>query len=324
MTYTEFFREGQNDPTLFGGKGSNLIKLVKFGVNVPPGFVIDTKAYRKFLNESHLKEEIYQLLSSDYKPKNVLQLAAKIENLFLRTYISQEIIDDVRIAYNKMCERPDKDISFSVRSSANIEDSKSFSFAGQAKSFLNIKTFEEILISIRNCWISMYSPQALLYLLQMKKTHNLLSLCDLEMAVIIQQMVSSEVSGVLFTANILNNDWNQMLINSNWGLGESIANNLVIPDLIILNKENFNIIKNKIGKKEKKSIPNPRGISTILIETEQEFREKCSLNESQIHQLYNLGLQLERALDYPQDIEWAIENDVLYTIQSRDITTLRK
>ena len=158
----------------------------------------------------------------------------------------------------------------------------------------------------------------------MRKKGIELSFLDIHMAVIIQKMVNAHISGVLFTANVINNDQNQMLINSAWGFGETIANDLIIPDTIIINKNKFEIIKRIIGKKEKKSIPNPEGSFTILIETDTQSRACCSLNDKQLRQLHKLGLKIERAFNYPQDIEWAIENDIIYTLQSRPITTLRR
>ncbi len=324
MTYVEFFSNSKPNPNLFGGKGSNLIKLLKLGLNIPPGFIVNTESYKKFLEDSHLKEQIFQILSTEYEQKDVLALSEKIKNLFQDSKIPQKIINEIKEAYQITRKKIGKKISFSVRSSANVEDLKDFSFAGQAESFLNKKTLEEILESLKNCWISLFSPRALLYILQTRKYNKEISLIDLKMAVIIQKMVCSQISGVLFTANVLNNSQNQMLINSTWGLGDTITNGTIIPDLIVLNKEPFNIIKNVIGKKEKKSIPNPYGCSTILIETEQELRDKCSLNDSQLRNLYDLGLKLEHGFHYPLDIEWAIENKILYTLQCRSITTLRK
>jgi len=115
-----------------------------------------------------------------------------------------------------------------------------------------------------------------------------------------------------------------MMINSTWGLGETITNNTIIPDLIIVKKSNCDIMKISIGKKEKTSIANPKGDSTLLIDTERKNQDKCSLTSSQLKQLHSLGLKLEELFKYPQDIEWAIENNTLYALQSRPITTLPK
>ncbi len=323
MTYVETLTNAQPNLNLYGGKGSNLIEMIKLGINVPPGFILNTNAYRKFLENSNLREEISKSLSIEYSPKDILIISTKIRESFLKSQIPYEVIKEIKKAYNEMCLNFSSKISFSVRSSANIEDSSKFSFAGQAESYLNIITFKEILESIKNCWISLYSPNALLYLLHLRKNAKSLSLIDLEMAVIIQKLVKSQISGVLFTANVINNTIDEMLMNSTWGLGETITSNLIIPDLVILNKNKFEIIKYVVGEKEKISLPNPEGSSTILTATEQKFREQSSLNESQLLKLYNLGLKLEKHFKYPQDIEWAIENDKIYTLQSRPITTLR-
>ena len=323
MTYVETLTNAHPNLTLYGGKGSNLIEMIKLGINVPPGFILNTNAYRKFLENSNLREEISKSLSTEYSPKDILIISNKIRESFLKSQIPYEVIKEIKKAYDEICLNFSSKISFSVRSSANIEDSSKFSFAGQAESYLNIITFKKILESIKNCWISLYSPNALLYLLHLRKNAKILSLIDLEMAVIIQKLVKSQISGVIFTANVINNATDEMLINSTWGLGDTITSNLIIPDLVILNKNKFDIIKYVIGEKEKISLPNPEGSSTILTATEQKFREQSSLNESQLLKLYNLGLKLEKHFKYPQDIEWAIENDKIYTLQSRPITTLR-
>ncbi|MCK4779846.1 MAG: PEP/pyruvate-binding domain-containing protein [Candidatus Lokiarchaeota archaeon] len=324
MTYVEALNRALPNPNLYGGKGSNLVKILKLGIRVPPGFIVNSIAYKKFIKDSPLKEEIYNTLGSNYKPKDVIALSSKIKNLFLTSKIPNEIIKEIKKKFTDIYKKRGTENSFSVRSSANIEDTSNFSFAGQAESYLNKITLEEILEAIKNCWISLYSPNALLYLLQMRKNNIKISLNDLQMAVIIQKMVKSQVSGVLFTVNVINNIMDEMLINSTWGLGETITSNLIIPDLIILNKKKFNIIKYIIGEKEKSSVSNPKGSSTILIPTEQNLKESCSLNESQLFKLYKLGLKLEKRLNYPQDIEWAIEDEKIYTLQSRPITTLRK
>ncbi len=324
MEYVNNLSHARPNPLLFGGKGSNLIQMINFGINVPSGFIINTKAYKKFLQDSDLNEKILHVLSKKYKPHDVIGLSTKIKNYFQKSSIPYEVVNEIRIGFTKIHELLGEKISFSVRSSANIEDSSKFSFAGQAESYLNKITFEEILDGIKKCWISLYSPNALLYLLQMKK-HNLnISLQDLEMAVIIQKMLKSQISGVLFTVNIINSARNEMFINSTWGLGETITDNLIIPDMIVLNKNKFSVIKCVIGEKEKISILNPEGSSTILLSTEQDLKKKCSLNEPQLIKLYNLGLKIEECFKYPQDIEWAIENEIIYTLQSRPITTLKE
>ena len=324
MNYITSLKEGKEDTCLFGGKASNIFTLIRNKINVPRGYAISTKAFTSFLEESHIKPIIKEIFAKEYKPKEVIEISKKIKNLFLTSEVPSNIISEIQRKHVKEFSDIDEHNSYVVRSSANYEDLNSFSFAGQAQSFLNIRSITEIISSIKLCWTSLFSPQILLYLIQLNKRGFNINPLNLEMAIIVQRMLKPQVSGVLFTANVINNNQDQMMINSTWGLGETITNNIIIPDLIIVKKEGFDIIKITVGKKEKTSIANPKGDSTILIDTEEKIQELCSLNSSQLMQLHNLGLKLEALFNYPQDIEWAIENNTLYILQSRPITTLPK
>jgi len=324
LKYVTFFTESSPNPTLVGGKGLNLSKLGTIKATMPPGFIVNTNAYKKFIEKSSYHDQLIDLFSKNIKPEEVLNHSKELKSLIIKSTFPEDIKKEIKEVFDeKFNNSLKKEVSFAVRSSATIEDSKAFSFAGQAESFLNNNNLDEILISIKNCWSSLFSPQALLYLLQMKKKGINFSLLNISMAVIIQEMINSEVSGVLFSVNVLDNNTTQMLINSTWGLGETVTDNLVVPDMIILNKNEFKIIKYDIGKKEKRSIQNPDGSGTILIENDQHSKSACSLTDNQLHQLYNLGLKLENEFNYPQDIEWAIQNDVVYVLQTRPITTLK-
>jgi phosphoenolpyruvate synthase/pyruvate phosphate dikinase len=324
MDYFVSFSEGIADPAIVGGKASNIIKLKQIGVNVPPGFVINAYSFQKFLEESENGQQIKELLAVDLSIKKVFHLSKLIKQAFRASKISKKLKKEFKKGFKKLKMESGKGVSFAVRSSATIEDTETFSFAGQAKTYLHNKSFKDILLSVKKCWASIYNPSALLYIIQMNKRGKKISLNELQMAVVVQKMVNSDISGVLYTANVINNNLEEMMINSTWGLGETIANNTVNPDMIILNKNKFEIIKSVIGTKEKQSIQNPHNSHTILIDTDPKYKNICSLNENQLQQLYKLGLKLEKALKFPQDIEWAIENDIIYTLQSRPITTLNK
>jgi len=324
MEYIEFFDEGTTDPALLGGKGSSLIKLMQIGIRVPPGFILKANSYKTFLDESENSEQLKELLKTELSIKKVLHFSKSVKQLIRSTRIPPKIEKQIKIGFKKLKKESGSQASYAVRSSATIEDTEAFSFAGQAKSYLYNYTFDEIILSVKKCWASLFSPTALFYILQMNKKGHKLSLLDIRMAVVIQKMVNAEISGVLFTSNVINNNNNEMMINSTWGLGETIANNMIIPDMFILNKKKFEIIKTVVGAKEKKSICNPKGSFTIIIDTEPKYQEICSLNQNQLKKLYDLGSTLEREFHSPQDIEWAIENDIIYTLQSRPITTLKK
>lgn len=324
MEYIKFFNEAIPDPAILGGKGSSLIKLMRIGINVPPGFILNANSYKTFLEESENSELFKELLTTELSIKKVLHFSKAFKQLIRITRIPSKIEKQIKIGFKKLKKQSGRHASYAVRSSATIEDTEAFSFAGQAKSYLYNKSFDEIILSIKKCWASLFTPSALFYIIQMNKKRQKISLLDIRMAVVIQKMVNADVSGVLFTTNVINNNQDEILINSTWGLGETIANNTIIPDMFIVKKSEFEIIKSVIGAKEKKSIRNPEGAYTIIIDTEPRYRQACSLNENQLKKLYNLGLKLERDFNCPQDIEWAIENEIVYTLQSRPITTLKK
>lgn len=324
MKYVGFIHNSSSNNELYGGKGSKLIKIAKLGINVPPGFIMNTKSYKTFIKESKFKDEIFSTFSEEYMKDEVLTISKRIIDYILNSKIPKTIRIELKKAYRKLRKESREKTSFAVRSSANIEDSKKFSFAGQAESFLNNRSFKDIMKSLKKCWASLFSPQALLYLLHMKKKGTQLSLSDIEIAVVIQKMIFPECSGVLFTTNVINNNKNQMMINSTWGLGDVVTNNSINPDLIIIDKLNGTIVNTVIGDKEQLSIANFSGSSTQLIEMDKDLQQKCSLTNTHIKKLHSLGIRLEKYLKSPQDIEWAIKNDILYALQTRNITTLEK
>ncbi|MEJ2295573.1 MAG: PEP/pyruvate-binding domain-containing protein [Candidatus Lokiarchaeota archaeon] len=324
MNYVGFIHSGLSDNELYGGKGSKLITLANLGIKVPPGFILNTKSYKTFIEESKFTNKIHLTFSHSYSKDDVFNLSKTIRDYILNSDVPKNIIAELTKVYNKFKKDFGKETSFAVRSSANIEDSDQFSFAGQAESFLNNQSFQDIFLSIKKCWASLFSPQALLYILHMRKNGKHLSLFDLKIAVIIQKMILSECAGVLFTANVMNNNCSQMMINSTWGLGDVITSNTINPDLIIINKLDGSIVDKVIGEKEKLSIANPNRSFTQLVEMGKDLRNKCSLNDNTLKKLYLLGMLIEKNLKTPQDIEWAIENDEIYVLQSRSSTTLKK
>ena len=323
MKYVQFFSEAVADPTRLGGKGSNIVRLVKIGVNVPPGFIVSAESYAKFLEESGQREQLAELLSKSIHPPEVVNLSRSIRKLILESEFPVDMQNEIELAFDRIRRETGTSASFAVRSSATIEDMNNFSFAGQGETYLNNTTFEDVLSSVRKCWASLFSLRALSYFVHMERIGRKYSLSDVRMAVVVQKMIDSQVSGVMFTANVMNNNPDQIMINSTWGLGEAIANNSVIPDMFILQKGRFRILKTLVGEKERTSIRNPRDMGTIMIDTDLGLRSKCCLDEKQLRMLRDLGLQLERAFGSPQDIEWAMENGTTYIIQSRPITALR-
>ncbi|TFG26064.1 MAG: phosphoenolpyruvate synthase, partial [Promethearchaeota archaeon] len=176
MEYIVFFDEGTSHPSLLGGKGANIIKLSQMGLNIPPGFVLNANSYRTFLEESENSQQFKELLTTHLTIKKVLHLTKFIKQLIRNTEIPQNIIEEIKSGFEKFKKEAGSNSSFAVRSSATIEDTENFSFAGQAKSYLYNVSFEDLILSIKNCWSSLYSPSALYYLIQMNKKGINLSL----------------------------------------------------------------------------------------------------------------------------------------------------
>ncbi len=323
MTHYNYFSFLGEDPPnrkLLGGKGMNLFKLYDNGIRIPPCLIINTRAYTEAISKLQISKKVKLFFSSSSPLKEVVNFSNNIKTEIFNYKFPKEFNIELNQALTRFKEKLGREISFAVRSSANIEDQVQFSFAGQAESFLFNNTLAQIIQSIKNCWASLFSPQSLLYFLKIKQRG--IELPAIEMSVIIQEMIDSDIAGVLFTINVLSNNVNQMLINSNWGLCETITNSSVIPDLIILDKNKFSVVNSKVGDKEIKCVKNPNGPFTIIVKNEPDIKEKLCLQNDHLLKLHELGLNIEKVFNYPQDIEWAFKNDILYTLQSRPITNL--
>jgi len=305
-----------------GGKASNLGDLIKFNFNIPKGFVLTTDAYSFFIEKNNLNEEIRSLMeklkSSDLI--NIESIAKKIQERIEKGALPSNLKNAIREEYTTLsCE------NFVVRSSATAEDSKKASFAGQYESYLNLKSVSEIFQHIKQCYSSLWSSKAISYRINNKIPYN-----DIRIAVIIQKMISAKCAGVLFTVNPTNSNDSEMLIESNFGLGESVMAGICSPDQFIIkkkfnkNQHSFEIIDKKIGKKEYVILPDnleqKTGIKKMQLSQEEMLRS--SLSDQQILTLSKLGMEIENLFKSPQDIEWAIdENQEISILQSRPITT---
>jgi len=323
LTYYNYFSFlGETPPNikLLGGKGMNLLKLYDNGIRIPPCFILNTRAYTEVISKLHISKKIELFFSRSSSHEGVVNFSNKIKTEIHNYEFPKKCIIELKQALTRFKQNLGREISFAVRSSANIEDQVQFSFAGQAESFLFNNNLAQIIQSIKNCWASLFSPQCLLYILKIKQRG--IELPTIEMAVIIQEMIDSDIAGVLFTINVLNNNANQMLINGSWGLCEAITNSSVIPDLIILDKIKFKVVNTKVGDKEIRCVKNPNGPFTIIVKNEPEIKKDLCLQHEHMLKLHDLGLKIEKVFNYPQDIEWAFKNDILYTLQSRPITNL--
>jgi len=277
-----------------GGKAANLIKLIESNLNVPKGYVITTSAYESFLRENNLKHFINQsLLDLENADYTVLkEKVKKIQKNIVGGHIPEDIIKKIRLEHERLNLN-----KVAIRSSASAEDLPNASFAGQYESFLNIKSLEDVFHYIKCCYSSLWTTRAISY-----RIKNGISHFKMKIAVIIQKMVSAKCAGVLFTRNPVSMKSSELLIESNYGLGESIMSGSTSPDSFLLKKKtrkkntNYEIIDKRIGNKEKVVIPNENehksGVEYITLSN----NETCSasLNNKEIIKLAELGATIEK------------------------------
>ncbi len=290
-----FSQVGKDKVNAVGGKGANLGELVSIGVNVPNGFIITSDAYKLFIKENGIDENdpnIREMIKSGMFPNH-------LENLIKENYI--KLGDNSRVA---------------VRSSATAEDLSYASFAGQQETYLNVYGIEEVLSRIKSCYASLWSDRAVSYRREKNYEES-----NLSIAVVIQKMVESEKSGVIFTVNPVNKSKDEMLLNASYGLGESVVSGLVTADSYVVDKYG-NLIDIKVGKKETQIIYSDLG--TKEVELEENKKSLRVLSDEEINGLSNVALKIEKHYDYALDIEWAIKESYIYILQARPVTTLEE
>jgi phosphohistidine swiveling domain-containing protein len=294
-----------------GGKALSLTHMTKGGFAVPAGFCITTDAYQLYVAE--LQQEIVALARPEIVDGVVSFAGAsrKIQALF-----SAPIPDSVREAILAAFTDLDDSQGVAVRSSATAEDLPEFSFAGQQDTFLNVRGEDDLLAAVSDCWASLWTERAIGYRHDAGIAQDVVA-----MAVVVQQMVSSDVSGILFTANPTSGARDEMIINSSFGLGEAVVGGEITPDTYLVAKASLDPSEAILGRKEHMIVAGER--RTVTQEVPAQRRQSSSLSDAQVRELAELAMRVEQLSgDVPQDIEWAFEGDRLWLLQSRPITNL--
>ncbi len=322
-----FSELGQNDVAVVGGKGANLAALHAAGFSVPPGFCITTGAYREFSQHSGLEEKIISKIEDvDLAVlENIQTCGAAMRQLIMEREIPDEMKEAIVSAYRgfkhpvtRCARQPGFNAQFvAVRSSATAEDLPDMSFAGQHDSYLNISGESDLLLSVKKCWASLWSDRAIAY-----RHKNNIDHTQVLMAVVVQQMAPSSVSGILFTANPLTHDRHELVINANWGLGESVVSGKSSPDEYTVAKKGLGITSQNIAEKNMMMITLGEG-GSVAVPVPSEQRTQPCLSEGQLQELASIGKEIEEHYQAPQDIEWGFAENHLYILQSRPITTLQ-
>ena len=306
---------GREDVSTVGGKAANLGELLHAGVPVPPGFAIAVDAYSQTIAGDAAQAITAALSALDVSDTESLQhTATTVRELVEKASLPDELRAAITHAY---AELDAGNALVAVRSSATAEDTADFSFAGMFESFLNVRGEDALIDAVRKCWASTFGARVLFY----RVTRGLAA--EMPVGVIVQRMVDSEKSGVMFTADPATHDREHIVIEAAWGLGEVVVGGQVTPDHYILDKSSGELINKQIARKEFMLVRDPASGATtkhLLTDDARAIQQVLTSNELEV--LANLGKTIEEHYHAPQDIEFAVEADRILITQARPITTL--
>ena len=334
--FIKWFEElRKEDVPLVGGKGANLGEMTSAGIPVPPGFCVTAEAYKYFVENVKvedgrtLQEWIMDVISKTNvdDSKQLQENTAKIREKIISMEMPEEIASEIEQAYKKLSQRFNmEEVYVAVRSSATAEDLPEASFAGQQETYLDVLGIDDVKEKVKKCWASLWTARATFYRAKQGFDHS-----KVYLSAVVQKMVNSETSGVMFTANPVTNDRSEIMINAAWGLGEAVVSGAVSPDEYIVEKGTWKIKEKFVAKKEIMIVRNPEtGRGTVKVSTAEflgpEYVEKQVLTDEQIIEVAQIGARIEEHYGWPQDIEWAYDRDdgKLYIVQSRPVTTLKE
>jgi len=302
-----------SDIKVVGGKNANIGEMTSFGLPVPFGFAITTNAYEYFMKankiDKFVENEIKNLNTS-----NRIQLTTvgkKIRTSILNTEMPFNLENEILNAYEKLKQRTGEKLSVAVRSSATAEDLATASFAGQMESFLNV-TKQDLIHKVKHCFASLFTDRVISYRADKKIYGNV------RVSVGVQKMVNSDVSGVMFTIDPNNGFEKFIVINASYGLGDYIVQGVVNPDEFTVFKPTLGIVEQKLGDKKIMETYGKYGVRKQAVNKKEQT--KFCLNEKQIKELAQVGLQIEKHYKRPMDVEFAIERNKLYVVQARPET----
>lgn len=316
MTYTKSFHNlGKDDANIAGGKGASLGEMTNAKIPVPPGFVVLADSFEKFIKLTKIDVKIDAIIKkvNHKKIESVERASKQIQELILNADTPKEISKEITSEFKKL-----KTKYVAIRSSATSEDSADAAWAGQLDSFLNT-TENSILENVKKCWASLFTPRAIFYRFEkgLQKT-------KISVAVVVQKMVASEVSGIAFSVHPVTEDYNQLIIEAGLGLGEAIVSGQITPDSYVVSKFPQKIVDKNINTQERGLYRHQSNSGNEWKNIPAKVGEKQCLSDKQILEVANLIIKIENHYGFPCDIEWAYEKGKFYIVQSRPITTLLK
>jgi len=311
----EFIRNfellSKDDVLVAGGKGASLGEMTQAGIVVPPGFVVLSGVFDAFIESAGLGAEIRATLDLVRQDEmhTIEDASALIQSLIVGAEMPAEIREEIVGGFSELgCE------FVAVRSSATVEDGASAAWAGQLDSYLNT-TSEDLIENVQKCWASLFTPRAIFY-----RFEQGLEASGVSVAVVVQKMVESEKSGVAFSVHPVTEDYNQIIIEGGFGLGEMIVSGAVTPDSYVVDKRGFEVISADVAQQGKAMYRGSDGGN--VVRELGVVGEGRVLEDGDVVRLAKMVVRIEEHYGFPCDIEWAFEGGELYILQSRPITTL--
>jgi pyruvate,water dikinase len=322
---SRFAEIGIHDRPTVGGKGASLGELARAGIRVPPGCVVTTAAFEQFVArvdpQGSIRRQIEQSPADDLTACTSVatEARARIESATLPEDLQAEIAGHYQelhtIAATSRYSEP-----VAIRSSATSEDSADASFAGLQDTYLWVRGVDSVIEHVRKCWASLYAVESVMYRRRLKLPEQ-----GLAMGVVIQRMIDSRCSGVMFTRSPNTGDRSVVVVEASWGLGSAIVSGEVTPDKYVVGKITGEIVSRTVSQKMRMHRPNPAGAGVIDEEVPVGQQNAPCLSDNELHALIEIAKQVERHYGCPQDIEWAIARDLppgenVFLLQSRPET----
>lgn len=304
----------RGDIAIAGGKGANLGELIAKGFPVPPGFVVPAKACEEFFQHIALGREIESI--KDFSPDEYGQCCSSIREIIEKADLPSGLAESIMAAHEELVNRRGAEIVCAVRSSGTAEDLGEASFAGQHETYYYVKA-DRLLQMIKHCWASLWSPEAVSYRTTQGIDHS-----TVFMAVVVQEMIQSTISGVTFTANPVTGNRDEIVTESSWGMGAAIVDGRVTPDHYVVERESLKIREKRIAEKKFMVPARLEEGGSRLLEVPHDMRRKETLSPDMIRTVSQWAIKAEEHFGSAQDIEWAIADGQFYMLQSRPITVM--
>lgn len=323
MSFTLNLSECAGQLPLVGGKCASLGDLMAAGLPVPPGFAVTTHGFTAHMHQGDLLGHVHAGLGSlnHTDTRKLEEVSATLRHEIESMPLPKPVEDAIRAAYQQLCDSVGvPDLPVAVRSSATAEDLPGASFAGQQDTYLWVVGADAVVERTRQCWGSQYTARAIAYRIDQGFPHE-----DVQMAVAVQKMVNSKVSGVAMTLNPSNGDRSKIVIDASYGLGETVVSGEVTPDNYCLDKVMLTVVKQTLGHKHVELVPDPATRRAVHREVSPERQAAPALNADELKAVATIAKRAETHFKCPQDIEWALDADLpdgqnLLLLQSRPET----